>query len=246
MQDFQRDPSGNKVVNGDGLYVLDDKKTVVAGNVMPKVYGGFISDFRYKDLSFRIGFDYKFGGTIFSYTNNRLTGTGQLASTLKYRDEANGGLAYYIDASGNKVPWQHSQPAPAQSRDGKVYHDGLILPGVKADGSAYKQNDIITSATAYYESYVNDLATSFPPDRVEKNNYIKLRELALGYTLPARITKMLRLQRATITAAARNLFYIYKSIPNIDPEGALGADVYVENTIYPSQRTYSLGLNVAF
>ncbi|HWV65884.1 MAG TPA: hypothetical protein VN105_08545, partial [Chitinophaga sp.] len=178
---------------------------------------------------------------------NRLTGVGQLENTMKYRDEENGGLAYYINASDQKVPWQHSQAAPAQSKDGKVYHDGLILPGVKVDDNGkYVNNDIMTSASSYYGTYANDLATSFPPDRLFENNYIKVREAALSYTLPASMAKKIRMQRLTITAAARNLFYLYKSIPNIDPEGALGADVFVENTIYPTQRTYSLGLNVAF
>ncbi|MGF6926077.1 TonB-linked SusC/RagA family outer membrane protein [Chitinophaga sp. W2I13] len=247
MNDYKRDEAGNKVVNNQGIYILDDQKSTVAGNVMPKVYGGFISDFQYKNFNFRIGLDYKYGGTIFSYTNNRLTGVGQLENTMKYRDEENGGLAYYINSNEQNVPWQHSQPAPAQSADGKVYHDGLVLPGVKIDDNGkYVTNDIITSASSYYGSYANDLATSFPPDRVFKNNYIKVREVALSYTLPAEISKRIRMQRLTVTAAARNLFYLYKSIPNIDPEGALGADVFVENTIYPSQRTYSLGLNVAF
>ena len=247
MLDYKRDEAGNKVVNNQGIYILDDQKTTVAGNIMPKVYGGFISDFMYKNFNFRIGLDYKYGGTIFSYTNNRLTGVGQLENTMQYRDEENGGLAYYINSSDQKVPWQHSQPAPAQSKDGKVYHDGLVLPGMKVDDNGkYVTNDIITSAATYYGSYANDLATSFPPDRLFKNNYIKVREVALSYTLPTEISKRIKMQRLTITAAARNLFYLYKSIPNIDPEGALGADVFVENTIYPSQRTYSLGLNVAF
>ncbi|MCW3467610.1 SusC/RagA family TonB-linked outer membrane protein [Chitinophaga nivalis] len=247
LYDYLRDDAGNKVVDNNGLYALNNQKTISGGNVMPKIYGGFISDFQYGDFNFRIGLDYKYGGTIFSYTNNRLTGTGQLESTLDYRDEASGGLAYYIDGDGKKIPWQHNLAAPANASNGRVYHDGMILPGVKMgpDGK-YVPNDRLTSATSYYQSYANDLATSFPPDRLFKNNYIKVREIALSYNLPAAWVRKMKLQRLTLTAAARNLFYIYKSIPNIDPEGALGADVYVENTIYPSQRTYSFGLNVAF
>ncbi|HVI47504.1 MAG TPA: SusC/RagA family TonB-linked outer membrane protein [Chitinophaga sp.] len=246
MYDYRRDDKGNKVVDDKGFYSLDDQKYVSAGNVLPKVYGGFISDFRYKDFNLRIGFDYKFGGTIFSYTNNRLTGVGQLESTLQYRDEESGGMAYYI-SNGKKIAWQHNQPAPSASSDGHVYHDGLILPGMMVDANGkYVPNNQIISASDYYGTYANDLATSFPPDRLYKNNFIKLREVAISYTLPSALARKMKLQRLTLTAAARNLFYLYKSIPNIDPEGALGADVYVENTIYPSQRTYSFGLNVAF
>lgn len=247
MYDYLRDEAGNKIVGDNGMYSLNNQKSIVAGNVMPKLYGGIISDFNYKHFNFRIGVDYKSGGTIFSYTNNRLTGVGQLESTLQYRDEAHGGLAYYIDANGTQVAWQHNQPAPAASSNGKVYHDGVILPGVMNDGTGkYVPNTQMTNATSYYKSYANDLATSFPPDRLYKNNYMKVREVALSYDLPRDVVKRMKLQRLTLTVAARNLFYIYKSIPNIDPEGALGADVFVENTIYPSQRTYSFGLNAAF
>jgi iron complex outermembrane receptor protein len=110
----------------------------------------------------------------------------------------------------------------------------------------YVPNTQMTNATTYYQSYANDLATSFPPDRLYKNNYIKVREVAISYEIPRELVKRMKLQKLSVTAAARNLFYLYKSIPNIDPEGALGADTYVENTIYPTLRTFSLGLNVAF
>src|SRR6202012_6179373 len=99
------------------------------------------------------------------------------------------------------------------SADGKVYHDGLILPGVMDDGTGkYVPNTTIASATEYYETYANDLATYFPPDHLYKNNYIKLREVALAYTLPKALANRMKLQGVTITLAGRNLFYIYKSI----------------------------------
>lgn len=249
MYDYTRDDNGNKVVNGSGQYSLNNNTAdmIVAGNIMPSFYGGVLSDLKYKNFNFRIGLDYKFGGTVFSFTNQRMTGLGQLENTLQYRDESRGGLGYYIDANGKKIPWAHNAAAPAESVDKRVYHDGLILPGVKMDDQGkYVQNDIIISAAQYYQTYVNDLASSFPPDRLYKNNYIKVREVALSYTLSPKIAHLVKLQGLTLTAAARNLFYLYKTIPNIDVEAAMGADGYVENTIYPGQQTFSLGINVNF
>lgn len=253
MYDYTRDSMGNRIVSSSGLYSLDQQRFVPIGrNIMPDVYGGLLSDVYFKGFDFRVGFDYKFGGTIFSITNNYLTGNGQLESTLKYRDEAHGGLAYYVDdATGALVQWEHDKPAPAEARDGKVYHDGLILDGVKevtgTDGkTTYVKNDIITSASDYYLTYINDTYQFWPPDHVFKNDYIKVRELSLGYTFPEAITSKLKLQRLTLTLAARNLFYLYKTVPNLDVESALGADSYVENTVYPSIRSYSFGINVSF
>ncbi|MFT3701914.1 MAG: SusC/RagA family TonB-linked outer membrane protein [Agriterribacter sp.] len=247
--DYLRDESGNKIVNANGVYSLDSDplKMISRGNVMPKMFGGFLSDLRYKNFTFRIALDYKYGGTIFSYTNQRLYGVGQLATTLANRDEASGGMAYYIGAGNQKIPWQHNQSAPAGSIDGRVYHNGMILPGVKLDANdKYVANDIIVASSDYYQTYVNDLSTSFPPDNIRKNDYIKLREVALSYTLPRSVTQMMHLQGLTLTAAGRNLFFLYKSIPNIDVEGAIGADSYVENTVFPGQQTFSFGVNVSF
>src|SRR5665213_628915 len=249
MDDYTRDDNGEKVVNANGVYTLDadPSKMKVFGNIMPKMLGGVLSDLRYKNLSFRVALDYKYGGTIFSYTNERMYGLGQLQNTLQYRDEAHGGLSYYINGDGTKVALQSGATAPPQSVDGHVYHDGLILPGVmmNTDGK-YVKNTVIAAASDYYETYINDLSTSFPPDNLFKNDYIKVREVALTYTLPRKITQRMKLQGLTITAAARNLFYLYKTIPNIDVESALGADSYVENTIYPGQQTFSLGINLSF
>lgn len=247
--DYLRDEQGNRVVDANGLYSLDSDplKMISKGNVMPKMFGGFLSDLRYKNFTFRVAIDYKYGGTIFSYTNQRLFGVGQLESTLANRDEASGGMAYYIGVGNKKVAWQHGNPAPAESIDGRVYHNGMVLGGVKQDADGkYVPNDIIVSSSQYYQTFINDLSTSFPPDNIRKNDYVKLREVALTYTLPASVSRMLHLQGLTLTAAGRNLFFLYKSIPNIDAEGAIGSDSYMENTVFPGQQTFSFGVNVSF
>lgn len=249
--DFKRDPNGNKIVNSNGSYSLSDQVTNTGKNVNPDVFGGLYSDFFFKGFNFHFGIDYKFGGSIFSYTNNYLMGTGVVKASLPGRDEATGGLAYYIDdATGQKVKWEHGQAAPPVARGGIVYHDGIILDGVKEVNDAgtikYVPNDVIIAAPAYYQSYINDLGTSWPPDRLYKNNYIKLREISVEYTLPQKLSNMLKLQKLSVTAAVRNIGYIYKSLPNLDAEATLGAQGYIENSFYPSIRSYSLGVNVSF
>ncbi|MDP4262397.1 MAG: SusC/RagA family TonB-linked outer membrane protein [Bacteroidota bacterium] len=232
MYDFLRDPNGNKVVDqGTGLYSLDNTKYIKVGNVNPKAFGGLYSDFYFKGFNFHIGLDYKFGGTIFSYSNQYLMGNGVIKATLPYRDEAHGGLTY---TSG-----------------GITYHDGVILPGVKkvdlgGGNFKYDPNDKMISATTYYSSYINDVSTSWPPDRVFKNDYIKLREISIDYTLPKKISGMLKLQKVSVNLAARNLGYLHKTIPNIDPESTLSSQGFVEDSFYPTTRTFSFGINISF
>ncbi|TDH28610.1 SusC/RagA family TonB-linked outer membrane protein [Segetibacter sp. 3557_3] len=250
MFDYSRDPDGNRVVNANGLYTLGNNfKTF--GNINPKAYGGLYSDFFLKGFNFHVGIDYKFGGKVFSYSNNYLVGNGVIKSTLANRDESQGGQAYYIENGTNKkIAWEHNKPAPANAVGGRVHHDGMILDGVKAVTTGgvtkYEKNDIIIAAPAYYQTYISDNSTGWPPDRLFTNDYIKLRELSVDYTIPRRISSMLHLQKLTITAAARNLFYLHKTLPNVDAESTLGAQGYVENSFYPSLRTFTFGVNVSF
>ncbi len=251
MYDFARDPDGNKIVNANGSYSLNTSKYIKVGNVNPKLFGGLYSDFFMKGFNFHIGIDYKYGGSVFSYSNQYLVGNGVIKSTLPNRDEANGGLAYYIETGTNKkIPWQHNQPAPANAAGGVVYHDGLILDGVKTvvtgGVTKYEKNDIIIAAPAYYQTYISDVSTGWPPDRVYKNDYIKLREISLDYTIPKKISDKLKLQKLSVNVAVRNLGYIYKAIPNIDAEATLGSQGFVENSFYPSIRSFIFGINISF
>jgi iron complex outermembrane receptor protein len=252
MNPYMTDPEGQRVVTAQGIYQLDNSKFVNVGSTVPSVFGGFLSDFYLKGFDFHIGIDYNFGASVFSYSNYYLTGMGITKNTLKYRDTEHGGLSYYIDkATGANVAIAAGAQAPPQSADGKVYHDGLILPGVQAvtDNSGkttYVSNTTIISAYTYYSTYIHDLSTGFQPDNVFKNNYIKLRELAVSYAIPQRISRALRMQKVSFTAAVQNLFYFYKTLPNVDAESTLGTDSYIEDSFYPAIRTFTLGIDASF
>lgn len=244
--DYKRDDNGNKIIGPNGLYQLSDDVSYIGKNVNPDIFGGFMNDFFFKGFNFHLGLDYKFGGSVFSYTNNYLMGTGVIKQSLPGRDEENGGVAYYIDKNNKFIQTQHNAAAPSDSKDGIIYHDGIILDGVMESNGAYVKNNQIVSAPTYYGTYINDLGTSWPPDRLFKNDYIKFREISVSYTIPQQWANNLKLQKLTLTAAARNLGYLYKSIPNIDAEAALGAQSYIENSFYPSVRTFTFGVNVSF
>jgi len=250
MFDYLTDPNGNRVVDNGGSYILNKDKIVTLGHTNPDVFGGFFSDLSYKGFNLHIGIDYKYGATMFSRSNVYYKGMGITKETLEYRDEAHGGMAYYINAGGQKVAWQHNQPAPAGAQGGLVYHDGVINPGVvnvgTADNPVYQQNNIIQSAYERNLVYINDGGTGQRPDNLYKNNYIKFRELSLSYTLPKDVVHKIGAQKLTLSILARNLFYIYKSIPNIDPESALGTDSWVEDSAYPTPTSLGFGLDVSF
>jgi len=213
---YQRDGAGNKVVNSDGYYVRDDSQYVSVGNSTPDMFGGFLNTFRYKRFSLNVNIDFNVGGDIFSFTNFYGMNAGKLEESLQYRDEANGGLPYYVDGSNSKVALpSHSSSSPGGE---VVYHDGVILEGSKDSGGA---NDKMISAFDYYiETYYWNYG--FHEEGLFDNTYIKMREVALTYSVDPAYLKKTGVQNITLSLIGRNLFYIYKNIPNIDPESTNG------------------------
>ena len=242
--DYKKDEHGNRVVSSNGFYVLDyDAGFKKNSNINPSFIGGFNTSFYYKNFNINLGFDYKFGGALLSMSNYYLIGNGLSKESLPYRDEKHGGLAYYINEQNVKVPCEHNTADPAGANDNRVYHDGLILNVVKEDGS---KNDIILSAYEYYSTFIHDMSADLQPDNIYKNDYIKFREIGISYTIPKRIVEKAKLQKVTLTATARNLFYLYKAIPNIDAESTLGTNSYEEYSFFPSTRSFGIGVSVSF
>jgi iron complex outermembrane receptor protein len=246
MYDYVKNENGDRVVSANGMYALTNEMKPTGKNINPDVFGGFMTDLFWKGAFLHIGLDYKFGGSIFSYTNYYLTGLGLSKNTLPYRDEAHGGLAYYV-TDGKTTPALHTDPS---TNDKRLYHNGMILPGVKDNGDGtYSPNDIIISSTSYYQSFLSDMSSAFQPDALFRNDYIKLREISIGYTLPKKWSEKLKMQKVTVQLNARNLFYLYKTLPNVDAESALGTsgqNSYHEQSFYPSVRSYGFGVNVSF
>ena len=52
------------------------------------------------------------------------------------------------------------------------------------------------------------------------NNYIKLRELTLSFDLPAAWARHVPARNLRLSLIGRNLFYLRKTVPNVDPESA--------------------------
>ena len=71
-------------------------------------------------------------------------------------------------------------------------------------------------------------------------DYLRLKTLQLGYTLPAKITKKIGIQRVRVYVEGSNLFTLsHVGKYNIDPELPS-----VNNGYYPQQRVMSVGLNI--
>lgn len=125
----------------------------------------------------------------------------------------------------------------AMTLDGR---DG-VTKGVTSTGAA---NTVTASAQDYYTALANNVTSVTVLD----GDFIKLRQITLGYSLPSRAVNATRVfSGINISLVARNLAVLMKKSDHIDPEASFGSNINyygVEGTSLPSTRSY--GVNVAF
>lgn len=88
-------------------------------------------------------------------------------------------------------------------------------------------------------STIHTSSTRQPSDLyLHKGNYLKLKTLVFGYTIPPVLTKKIGLTNARVYFSGENLFSI-DSFPGVDPEQG-------GNPRYQPVRQYAFGVNLTF
>lgn len=82
---------------------------------------------------------------------------------------------------------------------------------------------------------------------VKDGSYIRLKNMQLGYTLPAELTRRVSVQQLRLYVSAENLLTFTK-YDGFDPEIASGGytTIGIDRGIYPQARTISIGANITF
>jgi hypothetical protein len=124
-----------------------------------------------------------------------------------------------------------------------VGREGGITTGVTSDGVA-------NTKTANAQDYYTALANNVTKVSVVDGDFIKMRQLTFGYSLPTRLLEKVPLIRAVnISLVGRNLFYFMKKTTNIDPEASFGSNLTysgIEGGNLPATRNYGVNLNIKF
>jgi hypothetical protein len=201
------------------------------GNINPKLIGGLGTSLSYKRLTLDIMTDFRIGGHVMNNADFYPTCRGLTEKTLQARDAAHGGLTYTTTKG--------------------TFDNGWILPGVYFDPerNAYVPNDIITASDSYWYVTYNwgnsDPGTSYEVAIME-NSYWKVREMSLGYDIPTKFVKNGLVKNLTVSVFGRNLFYLYKTLKDIDPESVNGGTTWggQAGVGYSSSPTRTFGLSI--
>ncbi len=244
----------------DGYYVTDTSQRRKVGNAMPKVIGGFGTSLTWKNFTLDMSFDFRIGGDVINQPWQYYMDTGIIKDAVGVRDGKSGGIYYYCDPVGgvqsiDNVSSIHIIDAPSNYErgvtkvgDSWVYDNGVIQDGVNADGTP---NNVVVTQFG-----INDMqygwgtsSTQSYEEAVQKNSYVKCREISLAYTLPRTFTKKFGCNNLTVSAFARNPFYFYRSLKLFDAETTDGT-----NWVYQAQvggstasaRTFGFSLRASF
>src|SRR5690606_29911564 len=134
----------------------------------------------------------------------------------------------------------------------EIYHEGMILEGVYADGTP--NTTLIEAGEHYRRSYYwgaypgSGLKGTYK-SAVFDNSFLRMREIALSYQLPKHIAHKLKSSNLTVSAYGRNLFFIYKNIPHLDPEATIGTNWITRANIGNAgvvPRSFGLSLRASF
>ncbi|RPE05365.1 SusC/RagA family TonB-linked outer membrane protein [Chitinophaga lutea] len=117
---------------------------------------------------------------------------------------------------------------------------GLTVTGVDDENKPFTRtftynNDL----QAYYDNY------KFQSERfIYSSDFIKLRQVILGYSLPANLFSFAKFQSVSLSLVGRNLLILHKKAPNIDPESTFNNSNAQGFEMFGVPRTRSFGLNL--
>jgi len=182
-------------------------------------------------------------GSYSTYGSVLPTFYGGLNNDFSYK---NFGFSFLIDYNyGNKILSATKFYAVYRGLDKSTLigrETGIVVSGVNEDGSA---NTTSVSAQNYYQRLA-----SISKFNVLDGDYIKVRQVTIGYTIPEKIFAGIPVIRSVqLSLVARNLLIIMKKSDNIDPEAQFAASINyagIEGTSLPSTRTFGINANVKF
>jgi len=224
--DYTYDAGGNIIINAaNGKPVKSKTATEVIGNVNPDWIGGLQNSFSYKNISLSFLIDVQKGGSIFNLDMYYGMSSGLYPETVGNNDLGN--------------PVRDAVVGTPGSYDSKS--GGYIIEGVNVvNGVSTPNKTRVDASNSDGWGYAALPNKAFVYDA----GYVKLREVAISYTLPTRWLVKTGLKGVVLSAVGSNLWIISKHLPYADPESGLAAGNVQGYSIGSLPSTRDLGFNI--
>jgi TonB-linked SusC/RagA family outer membrane protein len=232
--DYVVDDSGNRIISTSGHYIPSEIKPLA--DVTPNFMWGFNNTFNYKGFDLGILLDGQKGGNMYylSYMWGMYSGILEESAAINengknIRDDAADGGGLLLDGVYGRYN-ALTQTITYLTADGQTSTEP-VQNSTRVEGQAW--------AEKHYDG----------PDRqsIFNTDFIKLREVRFGYTIPSRFTGPVKELR--ISAYGRNLAIFGKSTKHFDPEylQMAGSNAQgLEGGYLPGTQSYGFSLNFNF
>lgn len=212
------DDQGNRVVNANGTYAETQNQEDL-GSILPDYNMGIRNSFTYKGINLGVLVDIQKGGKYRSLTNI----------------------------------WGHYSGILEATAANNIREDGIVLDGVTGDvtynedGSYTVTNTSPNTTNIPAQDHFQTFFTGNDAQNVFDADYVKLREVSLGYTFPSKWFDSLDSVR--VTAFGRNLAIWGLDNDDIDPEVASTGSGNIqgaEGGSLPSTRQIGFNIELKF
>lgn len=221
-------PGGEKfkALNGDSTTVTSKSRTII-GNAQPKFFGGLNQQVVYKGFDFSIFINFQYGNKVYNYNklefSSGYTPGANLMGFMKDR-------WHTVDANGN----------PYESVSGSV-----------VTGASPDSLNALNKNAKYWIPVVGASATTFSPQSwaVEDASFIRINNITIGYSLPAKLVNKLKITRLRVYGTVNNVAVItgYSGYdPEVNTRTSSPVTPGVDYSAYPRSRSFIAGLNVTF
>ena len=220
---WKTNANGETIILSNGLpdYTLNEE----IGQVLPKWTGGMFNTVRYKGFDLTFSIDFQDGGLFYSETRNFNSGTGLSEETVGVNDKG--------------FDWR-DYPGSYTLAGGNTGNGGIRIPGVFADGKA---NNRYISARGYWYTARQRDARNVLLDA----SYIKLREVRLGYNIPASLIEKSKIAKsAYIGVIVQNAWLIWATTKKFGVDPSELEVFYREGGQLSSTRQIGFNLKVIF
>lgn len=214
---FARDAQNRVIVGTNGIPQYTAGRTVLLGNINPDWTGGISTSFSYKNWNASILISHKQGGSVASFTDAILYGSGLVKETVQGRS---GGLVFGQNIFTNYV-------------------------AVKADGTP---NTTAVNAETLWKSMgarTSPVGEAF----TRSTTNTRVREMSIGYKFTKAMLGKLPVSSVDLSLVARNLFFLYRKSPDIDPDYIAGTTTVSEgfqSFAPPTTRSFGVNLRINF
>ena len=241
---------GWALLDSNGKLQRNDSDAEKIGNYMHDFMMGLQTSLSYKNVAISFSFDWRQGGEYYDQTMMRLTRAGKVE---KFHKDANSstftGILSNNSFNGDNAAlaseikshpeiYQNNTWVGGRTQDlgGFIYngvYEGSFFPGVISDGNGgYIENfgeDGTKLIKAYdvYQPSGGFWSTATRNKWIYDASFIKLREVALSYTLPKTVSHLILAQNITLSAFMKNIILWAANKTNQDPES-----IYNQSNIY--------------